>query len=40
VRSAIRRYREAGVTLPGAGPFAGHKGARGFEATLEAAAGN
>ena len=38
VRGAIRRYREAGVTLPGAGPFGGHKGARGFEATLEAAA--
>ena len=39
VRDVIRRYREAGVTLPGAGPFAGHEGARGFEATLEAAAG-
>jgi F420-dependent oxidoreductase-like protein len=39
VRDAIRRYREAGVTLPGAGPFGGHKGAAGFEATLEAAAG-
>jgi F420-dependent oxidoreductase-like protein len=39
VRDAIRRYREAGVTLPGAGPFSGHKGAAGFEATLEAAAG-
>ena len=38
VRAAIRRYREAGVTLPGAGPFSGHKGAAGFEATLEAAA--
>ena len=38
VRDAIQRYREAGVTLPGAGPFAGHKGARGFEPTLEAAA--
>jgi F420-dependent oxidoreductase-like protein len=40
VREAIRRYREAGVTLPGAGPFGGHKGAAGFEATLEAAAGD
>ncbi len=39
VREAIRRYREAGVTLPGAGPFGGHKGAAGFEATLEAVAG-
>jgi hypothetical protein len=39
VRDAIRHYREAGVTLPGAGPFGGHKGAAGFEATLEAAAG-
>jgi F420-dependent oxidoreductase-like protein len=37
VRDAIRRYREAGVTVPGAGPFGGHKGAAGFEATLEAA---
>ena len=38
VRAAIDRYREAGVTLPGAGPFGGHKGAKGFEATLEAVA--
>ena len=38
VRAAIERYREAGVTLPGAGPFGGHKGAKGFEATLEAVA--
>jgi F420-dependent oxidoreductase-like protein len=38
VRDAVRRYREAGVTLPGVGPFAGHPGAKGFEATLEAAA--
>jgi F420-dependent oxidoreductase-like protein len=38
VRAAISRYREAGVTLPGAGPFGGHNGAAGFEATLEAAA--
>ena len=36
VRDAIRRYREAGVTLPGVGPFGGHQGAKGFEATLEA----
>jgi F420-dependent oxidoreductase-like protein len=39
VRDVIRRYREAGVTLPGVGPFGGHAGAAGFEATLEAAAG-
>jgi F420-dependent oxidoreductase-like protein len=39
VRAAIQRYREAGLTLPAAGPFSGHKGAAGFEATLEAAAG-
>lgn len=38
VRDAVQRYREAGVTLPAVGPFAGHEGARGFEATLEAAA--
>ena len=38
VRDAIRRYREAGATLPAAGPFGGHKGGAGFEATLEAAA--
>lgn len=38
VRDAIERYREAGVTLPGAGPFGGHKGAKGFEPTLEASA--
>ena len=40
VRDSIRRYREAGVTLPGAGPFGGHAGAAGFEATLEAVAGS
>src|ERR1700674_5296476 len=39
VRDAIRRYREAGVTLPGAGSFGGHMGAAGFEATLEAVVG-
>ena len=38
VRDAIRRYREAGATLPAAGPLGGHKGGAGFEATLEAAA--
>jgi F420-dependent oxidoreductase-like protein len=38
VRDVIQRYRDVGVTLPGAGPFGGHEGAKGFEATLEAAA--
>ncbi len=40
VRAALGRYREAGVTLPGVGPFGGHPGAAGYEATLEAAAGS
>ena len=38
VRDAIERYRQAGVTVLGVGPFGGHEGARGFEATLEAVA--
>ena len=38
VRDAVARYREAGVTLPAVGPFGGHGGAKGFEATLEAVA--
>jgi F420-dependent oxidoreductase-like protein len=38
VRAGIRRYREAGVTLPGINPFGGHQGAAGHVATLEAAA--
>jgi F420-dependent oxidoreductase-like protein len=38
IHEAIGRYRDAGATLPGIGPFAGHTGAAGFEATLEAAA--
>ena len=38
VRAAVQRYQEAGVTLPGVGPFGGHEGAKGFEATLEAVA--
>ena len=38
VRDAVARYRAAGVTLPAVGPFGGHEGARGFEATLEAVA--
>ncbi len=39
IRDAARRYRDAGATLPGVGPFAGHPAAAGFEATLVAAAG-
>lgn len=38
IRASIRRYLDAGVTLAGIGPFSKHKGAAGFEATLEAAA--
>lgn len=37
VAGAVRRYLDAGVTLPGIMPFGGHAGAAGFEATLEAA---
>jgi hypothetical protein len=37
ILDAIGRYREAGLTLPAVGPFSGHKGAAGYEATLEAA---
>jgi alkanesulfonate monooxygenase SsuD/methylene tetrahydromethanopterin reductase-like flavin-dependent oxidoreductase (luciferase family) len=40
IRAAISRYREAGVTLPAAGPFSGHKGAAGYEKTLEVAVGS
>jgi alkanesulfonate monooxygenase SsuD/methylene tetrahydromethanopterin reductase-like flavin-dependent oxidoreductase (luciferase family) len=36
VRGIVRRYRDAGCTLPCVGPFAGHDGAAGFEATLQA----
>jgi len=39
VRAAVVRYREAGATLPAVGPFGGHKGAAGFEASLAAAVG-
>ena len=38
LRDFLARYREAGVTLPAVGPFGGHEGAKGFEATLEAVA--
>jgi hypothetical protein len=38
VRATIERYRDAGTTLPVIGPFGGHEGAAGFEATLEALA--
>ncbi len=37
VKAALARYRQAGVTLVAVGPFAGHEGAAGFEATLAAA---
>jgi F420-dependent oxidoreductase-like protein len=37
IRDVVRRYREAGCTLPVVGPFARFEGAAGFEATLEAA---
>ena len=37
VRDAVRRYRDAGATLPLVGPFAQHEGAAGFEPTLRAA---
>ena len=37
LREAVRRYRDAGCTLPIVGPFAQHEGAAGFEASLEAA---
>ena len=39
VGDCVRRYREAGTTLPCVGPFGGHAGAAGYVATLEAAAG-
>jgi hypothetical protein len=39
VRDVVRRYRDAGVTLPCVNAFGGHQGAAGFEATLEAVAG-
>lgn len=39
VRDVVRRYREAGVTLPCLNAFGGHRGAAGFEATLQAAVG-
>ena len=38
LRATIERYQEAGVTLPVVGPFSGHEGAAGFDATLEALA--
>ncbi|HSS61143.1 MAG TPA: LLM class flavin-dependent oxidoreductase [Candidatus Limnocylindrales bacterium] len=38
IRAVLARYRESGVTLPAVGPFAGHDGASGFEATIAAAA--
>lgn len=38
VRDVVRRYRDAGTTLPCVGPFGGHPGAAGFVPSLEAAA--
>ncbi len=38
VRGIVERYRDAGCTLPAVGPFSGHTGAAGFEATLKAVA--
>ena len=40
VRDAVRRYRDAGTTLPCVGPFGGHTGGAGYGPTLEAAAGS
>ena len=37
VRDVVRRYREAGTTLPCVGAFGGHAGAAGYGPTLEAA---
>lgn len=37
VRQAVRRYRDAGTTLPVVSPFGGKHAAGGFEATLAAA---
>ena len=39
LRAIVQRYRDAGTTLPYVGPFGGHEGALGFEATLKAVAG-
>lgn len=39
LREAVRRYRDAGCTLPLVGPFTQHEGAAGFDASLEAAIG-
>ena len=38
VRDVVRRYRDAGTTLPCVGPFSGHAGAAGYVPTLAAAA--
>jgi F420-dependent oxidoreductase-like protein len=39
VREKVAAYRTAGATVPAVGPFSGHVGAQGAEATLRAAAG-
>src|SRR5437870_10550937 len=40
LKESLRRYREAGVTLPCVFPIGGHDGAAGYVPTLEAAAGS
>ena len=39
VQAAVKRYRDAGATLPGVGPLQKHAGYAGAEATFKAAAG-
>ena len=39
VGDVVRRYRDAGTTLPCIGPFGGHDGAAGYVPSLEAASG-
>jgi F420-dependent oxidoreductase-like protein len=39
LQEAVRRYRDAGCTLPLVGPFTQHEGAAGFEPSLRAAIG-
>ena len=40
LKESLRRYRDAGVTLPCVFPIGGHDGAAGYVPTLEAAAGS
>lgn len=39
IRTKVAEYHAKGTTVPAVGPFSGHEGAQGAEATLEAAAG-